>query len=63
MAHARRGFDEALSNDAVRAKYVLEQMQKLYAIERRAKEENMHPAQRYELRQAESVALLQGLHQ
>ncbi len=62
MAHARRDFDEALKNDAARAKYVLAQMQMLYHIERRAKEENMSHPQRYELRQAESVPLLQGLH-
>lgn len=62
MAHARREFDEALGNDAVRATYVLEQMQKLYAIERRAKDANMNHAQRYELRQGESVPLLQELH-
>lgn len=63
MAHARREFDEAKSNDAVRATYVLEQMQHLYAIERRAKEANMSSSQRYELRQQESIAILHGLGQ
>lgn len=63
MAHARRGFEEALTNDNARASYVLKQMQKLYAIERRAKQENLDHAQRYELRQQESVRLLLELHQ
>lgn len=63
MAHARREFDEAKSNDAVRANYVLEQMQNLYTIERRAKGENLDHRQRYELRQQESAPLLMELHQ
>ena len=62
MAHARREFDEAMRNDAVRASYALEQIQKLYAIERRAKEENLNHRQRYELRQRESVPVLQEMH-
>jgi len=37
-AHARRKFDEALSNDKKRAEYVLLEIQKLYAIERETKE-------------------------
>ncbi len=38
MAHARRKFHEALSNNKDRAGYALEQIQKLYAIEREARE-------------------------
>lgn len=38
MAHARRYFVKAKDNDYSRAKYVLSLMQKLYAIERKAKE-------------------------
>ena len=38
MAHARRYFEKALANDRSRATHVLEQIQKLYAIERKAKE-------------------------
>jgi transposase len=62
MAHARRKFEQALDNDKVRAEHVLQQMQKLYAIERKAREENHNHAQRYELRQVESVTVLQSLH-
>jgi transposase len=63
MAHARRKFEQALDEDKVRAEYVLQQIQKLYAIERKAREENYTHTQRYELRQAESVAVLQSLHE
>jgi transposase len=38
MAHARRYFDKAKDNDYKRAEYVLTEIQKLYAIERKAKE-------------------------
>jgi transposase len=62
MAHARRKFEQALDEDKVRAEYVLQQMQKLYAIERKTREENYTHDQRYELRQSESVAILQSLH-
>jgi len=62
MAHARRKFEQALNNDKERAEYVLHLLQKLYAIERKAKEENYTHVQRYELRQAESVTVLQSLH-
>lgn len=63
MAHARREFDEAMINDAARAGYALEQIQKLYAIERRALAGNLNHQQRYELRQQESVPVLQQIHQ
>jgi len=38
MAHARRYFEKALDNDKKRARYVLTQMQRLYDIERNARE-------------------------
>jgi transposase len=62
MAHARRKFDQALNNDKERAEHVLHQMQKLYAIERKAREGNYTHTQRNELRQAESVTILESLH-
>lgn len=58
MAHARRKFEQALDNDKTRAEYVLAQLQKLYAIERKARQENYSPEQRYELRQRESSEIL-----
>lgn len=38
MAHARRYFEKALDNDEARASYALSLFQKLYSIERKAKE-------------------------
>lgn len=63
MAHARRKFDEALSNDKQRAEYVLTEIQKLYAIERKAKEANYTQEQRYTLRQQEATPILKALEQ
>ena len=62
MAHARRKFEHALTNDKERAEFVLTQMQKLYAVEKIARDENYSHAQRYELRQQESVPVLELLH-
>jgi len=38
MAHARRYFEKALDNDKSRASYALQQIQRLYAMERKVKE-------------------------
>jgi transposase len=61
MAHARRKFDEAKDNDLARAEYALTQLQKLYAIERQAREDNLTPEQRYSLRQNKSLPVLNEL--
>jgi transposase len=63
MAHARRKFNEALDNDRSRAEYVLTHMQKLYALEREAKEANISFDQRYALRQEKAVDILKALEQ
>jgi transposase len=41
MAHARRYFEKALDNDKSRSEHVLKQMQRLYAMERNAKEKEI----------------------
>lgn len=41
MAHARRYFEKALNNDSKRAEVVLAQMQRLYEMERKAKDRNV----------------------
>jgi transposase len=41
MAHARRKFHEALSNDKERASYALSQIQQLYAIERHCRQNSI----------------------
>ena len=48
--HLRRYFDRALTNDKARAEFGLEQISKLYTIERLADEKNLNPMQRCELR-------------
>ena len=61
LAHARRKFDEAKTNDPARAEYALSEIQKLYAIERHARAEALTAGQRYELRQHRSINLLNDL--
>jgi len=61
MAHARRKFVEAQLNDAARAEYALSQFQLVYAIERRAAEQQLSHEQVLQLRQRESVPILEAL--
>ena len=61
MAHARRMFNEALENDRDRAEYALEQIGKLYIIERRCKEESLDFNAIQELRKEKSVPILESL--
>lgn len=63
MAHARRYFEHALSENKQVCEIALIQIQKLYSIERKAREESLSHAQRYELRQRESVPVLNQMHQ
>jgi transposase len=60
-AHARREFDRSLDNDKQRAEYVLLEIQKLYAIERKAKEGKLNPEQIKELRLKESLPVINEL--
>ncbi|MFO7863282.1 MAG: IS66 family transposase, partial [Salinivirgaceae bacterium] len=62
MAHARRKFEQAQDNDPKRASYVLKQIQHLYNIERTAREQEISFAKRKELRQKESLPILNELH-
>lgn len=61
MAHARRKFTEALDNDRERAESVLADMQRLYAVERQARESGLSHQQRQKLRQAEARPVLESL--
>lgn len=56
--HARRYFDQALSNDHLRASKVLKLIQILYAIEALAREENLTPQQRHALRLEKSLPVI-----
>lgn len=61
MAHGRRKFDEAKDNDFARASYVLTEMQKVYVIEREAREKGLSHEERFTLRQEKSVPILVAL--
>jgi len=61
MAHARRKFEKAKENDTKRAEYVLERMQQLYMIEREAREKGSSFEQRKELREEQSLPILQEM--
>ncbi len=61
MAHARRMFEKSLTDDKKRAEYAMVEIQKLYKIERKARDEGLSPQQRYELRLDESLPLLNNL--
>jgi hypothetical protein len=63
MAHARRMFFEAQDNDKATAQYALEQIGKLYAIERKAKEEELTADEILGVRQEESLPILTSLQQ
>jgi transposase len=61
MAHARRKFFEAKNNNPAVAQYALEQIGLLYAIERKAKEQQLTADEIFELRQAVAVPILESL--
>jgi hypothetical protein len=61
MAHARRYFDKARDNDVQRSEHALALFQKLYVTERKAQEKNLPHAQRRQLRQEESVPVLEEM--
>jgi len=61
MAHARRMFEKALSDDQKRAGYAMTEIQKLYHVERLAREQRLSPEQRHELRLDESLPILNEL--
>jgi transposase len=63
MAHARRYFEQAKENKPELSQYALTEIQKLYAIERCAREEKLNHDQRRYLRQKEALPILNHLHQ
>lgn len=62
MAHARRMFNEALENDEVRAAFAIQQIQKLYAVERNCKQQNLSFDKIKTVRQEKSVPILTELN-
>ncbi|MGF1564840.1 MAG: IS66 family transposase [Flavobacteriales bacterium] len=61
MAHARRGFEKALGNDADRAMHFLSEVQKLYDIERHMKEHGLRGEEKLNYRQLHAVPILNTL--
>lgn len=61
LAHARRMFHDALDNDKERAQHALEQIQKLYTIERACKEEVLNFAEITEVRRQKSLPILESV--
>ncbi|RED91084.1 IS66 family transposase, partial [Marinoscillum furvescens] len=61
MAHVRRKFDQAKENDSRRSEYALAQIQKLYALERQCKEENLNTDQVKAARQQYAVPVLTAM--
>lgn len=62
-AHARRKFEQALGNDPPRAGYALEQIGKLYEVERLAKERLLSKEQIEKLRSSKSLPLLESMRE
>ncbi len=61
MAHARRMFNEALDNDQSVAEYAMQEIQKLYAIERNCRDKNLSAQEIKTVRQEQSVPILSSL--
>lgn len=61
MAHARRYFEQALSTDRKRAEHALKEIQELYNIERFARANNFTIVDRFDVRQEESVPILNNM--
>jgi transposase len=61
MAHARRYFIDALGNDESRASYVLQEMQKLYAVEQSCRDQLLSFDEIRIVRQEKSVPVLKAL--
>lgn len=62
-AHTRRNFFEARGNDARQADHALTFIQKIYAIERKAREQQLTHDQRKHLRQVEAMPILKEFEQ
>lgn len=60
-AHARRGFDESLGSDKVRATHALCEYRKLFDIEEQARQALMTPEQRLALRLEKSATIIAEL--
>lgn len=60
-AHARRKFVDALEDQPDEATLIVNEVRKLYLVERHARDENLTPDQRHHIRQQSSLPILTGL--
>lgn len=63
MAHARRKFDESLTNDPALASWMMKKMQDLYSIEEKARVMELSFDDRKLLRQKESLPILKEMEE
>jgi transposase len=61
MAHARRMFNEALDNNQIVAEHAMQEIQKLYVIERNCKEQNLSLDAIKTVRQQQAAPILDSL--
>jgi transposase len=61
MAHGRRYFMESRDSNTESSDWMLTHIQKLYKIERQAREAGLSPKERYQLRQEKSVPVLEAM--
>ncbi len=61
IAHGRRKFDEAKSNDKARAEYALDQIQQLYNIEQDCRDRKLDFDQIRDLRMQRAVPILEHM--
>jgi transposase len=59
-AHARRKFEQALGNDPPRARFAMDQIQRLYELERRMKDDNLSKEDIEKLRKKEAYPILRA---
>lgn len=60
-AHARRKFEESLKYDQQTSSYVLGEIQKLYNIEQKCRDQKLPPDNRKDIRQKQSLPILKEL--
>ena len=63
LAHARRRYVELTETFPAEVRFVLETLREVYITDARAREQNLDPAQRLALHQAESAAPMKALEQ
>jgi transposase len=60
-AHSRRGFKDALDNDPVRARWMLDRYKELFEVEETAKSQELNDHQRLELRREKSRPVIEEM--